>query len=220
MIVFENASKSYGDIANATPIFENLNLEIDSTKKIAVLGPKASGKTTFIHMVAGVELPSSGKVVRYARVSLPVGYARAFKPISTAKDNIMFLARCYGAKADEVMEFVREVAELDDELERPLRALRQDVRQRIAYTLGYALPFDTYLIDHMAAVGTPDFREKCYAMLAERAKTAGVLYATSDPRTAKAYCDEALLISDRKVHHYTDLEQALWNLSNPGRATG
>jgi capsular polysaccharide transport system ATP-binding protein len=220
MIVFKNLSKRYRGTPDPKIVFDDVDLTMDSTKRVAVLGAKGSGKTTLLHMIAGMELPSSGKIERFTTVSLPIGYQRAFKPTSTCKENILFLARCYGAKPTEIVNFIKEVTELDGELDLPMRAVVPESRVRIVYALGYALPFETYLIDTLPAAGGAEFRVKCLAMLAERAKTSGIIFATGDVRVARMHCESALLISDRKVHYFSDLDEAVWRLTNDTRAAG
>jgi capsular polysaccharide transport system ATP-binding protein len=221
MILFKKVHKTYHRGSVFSTVFEDAEIEIPVDQRIAVLGQRGSGKTTFLHLVAGLERPTKGRIERFASVSLPIGYSRAFKPLLSCKDNISFLARCYGANVSDVIDFVREVSEVSDtDFELPMRAIRPEPRQKVVCTLGYALPFDVYLIDEKPFGGSMDFREKCQAMLDERAKVAGIMFATSDPRVAKRYCESAILIADHKLVHYPDLEEGIWNMANMARDVG
>lgn len=60
ILSLENVSKNYG----LKPLFENVQLGFEDTDKIGIIGANGSGKTTFLRVVAGVETPDTGKVVR------------------------------------------------------------------------------------------------------------------------------------------------------------
>jgi capsular polysaccharide transport system ATP-binding protein len=209
MIRFVDVTKEVGFGANRRALIERTTLDIPSREKVALLGRPGSGKSTVLALLSGLEEPSAGEIQRFTSVSLPLGYGRAFKLTSTAAQNAAFFARCYDADPDEVVDFVCAVAELKDYMDVPLRAFPPDARVRFAYTLMYALPFDTYLIDNSPVVGAPFFRERCVAMLAERAQSCGVIFATSEPRMARRYCSSALLIVDGRLLYHPNLDEAL-----------
>lgn len=57
-IRLENIKKSFhGEV-----IVENINLTIPSGKFFVLLGPSGSGKTTLLRLIAGFEIPDSGKI--------------------------------------------------------------------------------------------------------------------------------------------------------------
>lgn len=57
-IKLENISKSYGEIK----VLENISLEIPAQSFTVILGASGSGKTTLLNQIAGLDIPSSGKV--------------------------------------------------------------------------------------------------------------------------------------------------------------
>jgi putative ABC transport system ATP-binding protein len=54
----ESLSKSFG----AVTAVDNINLHINSREIVAIMGRSGSGKSTAIHLLAGLEKPSSGHV--------------------------------------------------------------------------------------------------------------------------------------------------------------
>jgi ABC transport system ATP-binding/permease protein len=60
ILSLENVSKNYG----LKPLFANVNLGFEDADKIGIIGANGSGKTTFLKIVAGLETPDTGKVVR------------------------------------------------------------------------------------------------------------------------------------------------------------
>lgn len=60
ILSLENVGKNYG----IKPLFENVSLGLEEADKIGIIGANGSGKTTFLRVVAGTEMPDAGKVVR------------------------------------------------------------------------------------------------------------------------------------------------------------
>ena len=54
-----NVTKRWGDFYAV----DNLNLHIDDYSFITLLGPSGCGKTTTLRMIAGLETPTSGKIL-------------------------------------------------------------------------------------------------------------------------------------------------------------
>jgi ABC-type lipoprotein export system ATPase subunit len=56
-------AKTHGSGAAATEVFRDLSLEFAAGELAAVTGPSGSGKSTLLHLLAGLDVPSSGEVV-------------------------------------------------------------------------------------------------------------------------------------------------------------
>jgi len=54
----EGVSKQYGE----HPLFEEVTFALEQTDRVGVIGVNGSGKTTLLRIVAGLELPDSGRV--------------------------------------------------------------------------------------------------------------------------------------------------------------
>jgi ABC-2 type transport system ATP-binding protein len=59
ILQLHNLNKSYASF----PALKNVNLELEPSRIMGILGPNGSGKTTLIKIVAGLLQPSSGEVV-------------------------------------------------------------------------------------------------------------------------------------------------------------
>jgi putative ABC transport system ATP-binding protein len=63
MIKLENLTKKYrmgDDVINAV---SGINLEIKEGEFVALVGPSGSGKSTMMHIIGGLDTPTSGKVI-------------------------------------------------------------------------------------------------------------------------------------------------------------
>ena len=63
MIVARDVAKTVATAAGDLTILQNINIAIDTSESLAVIGASGSGKTTLLGILAGLDLPSSGEVI-------------------------------------------------------------------------------------------------------------------------------------------------------------
>ena len=57
-----NLSKDYPTRSGSLSILRNVNLTLDRSESLAVMGPSGSGKSTFLHILGTLDRPSAGTV--------------------------------------------------------------------------------------------------------------------------------------------------------------
>ncbi|TKI47874.1 ABC transporter ATP-binding protein [Lysinibacillus tabacifolii] len=58
----ENLCKTYGQGENQVTALDNVSLTIEKGEFTAIIGSSGSGKSTLLHAIAGVDVPTSGKI--------------------------------------------------------------------------------------------------------------------------------------------------------------
>ncbi len=98
IVSLENVSKNYG----FKPLFENVTLGLEDRDKVGIIGANGSGKTTFLRILAGVEEPDTGRVVRAKGKSL--AYLSQNPPYD---ENLTVLETIF-ASSSGVMQTIRD----------------------------------------------------------------------------------------------------------------
>lgn len=59
----KNLSKTYGTGETQVKALDGINLTVERGEFVAVVGSSGSGKTTFLNMVGGLDIPTSGEIM-------------------------------------------------------------------------------------------------------------------------------------------------------------
>lgn len=98
IVSLENVSKNYG----FKPLFENVTLGLEDRDKIGIIGANGSGKSTLLKVIAGVEVPDTGRVVRAK------GQTLAYLSQNPAYDEELTVLETIFASSSGVMQTIRD----------------------------------------------------------------------------------------------------------------
>ncbi len=113
----ENLCKIYGSGENAVHAVDNVNLSVEKGEFVAIVGASGSGKSTLMHIIGGVDRPTSGKIFvdgqdigamnadklaifRRRQIGIVYQFYNLI-PILTAEENVMLPWNLDGRDADE-----------------------------------------------------------------------------------------------------------------------
>ena len=149
VVVARDVTRVYGEGETVVHALKGVSLEIDRGKLTAVMGPSGSGKSTLMHILAGLDKPTTGDVsisettiTTLADTPLTklrrthIGFVFQFfnlLPMLTARENIALPLTIAGKKPDEdwFTALVEQVG-LADRLEHRPAELSGGQQQRVA----------------------------------------------------------------------------------------
>ena len=113
MITLDTVSKAYRTRQRDRRIvLDAVSAVFADGHNFGILGANGAGKSTLIRLLAGSEMPDRGWIKRDQRVSFPLGYGGALHDALSGRENIAFIARIYGCRPPEIIDYVAEFAEL------------------------------------------------------------------------------------------------------------
>lgn len=209
MIEFRDVSKSFWTGTQRKVILDRASFRVELGNSIGILAPNGAGKTTIINMMAGLEKPDEGEIVRTSRISFPLGFMGGVVPKHTARENCRYIARLYSLDPDYIEAFCRYLCGLEEYFDMPVGTYSQGMKARFTFALMLALEFDIYLIDEgMPATTDVEFNRKAGSILKDRLKKATVIVVSHQAETLEKFCRSAAVLSKGKFVMFDTLEEA------------
>src|SRR6516165_11579247 len=206
----ENLRKSFDQFTAV----EGSNFTIDDGTVFAMLGPSGCGKTTTLRMIAGLELPTSGRILLDGEdVTLRRAAARdiafvfqlfALYPHMNVAQNIGFPLKCQGMGRREVLERVLETARLlriEHLLTSKTSKLSGGDRQRVALGRAMVRRPKAFLMDEPLGALDAEFRHLMCSELRELHDriSATTVYVTHDQLEAMSMADRIAVMNAGRV---------------------
>jgi putative ABC transport system ATP-binding protein len=210
-------TRTYGSGDTAVRALDNLSVGIEAGRFTAIMGPSGSGKSTLMHLLAGLDTPTSGRVflgqvelTRLGDAALTklrrerVGFVfQSFNlvPTLSARDNITLPWRLAGTKGDKGW-FDSVIGELGlgDRLSHRPGELSGGQQQRVALARALVTRPDVLFADEPTGALDSRTGAEVLALLRQSVDRWGqsVVMVTHDP-VAAAYADRVLLLADGRL---------------------
>jgi multiple sugar transport system ATP-binding protein len=184
---------------------------------VCLLGPSGCGKTTTLRMIAGLELPTSGKILLGGE-DVTFNRARdrdiafvfqlfALYPHMNVRKNIAFPLLAQGVAASEIRARVDEAAKIlriDHLLDRPVSGLAGGDRQRVALGRAIVRRPKCFLMDEPLGTLDTELRDLMVHELRElhnRIK-ATTVYVTHDQMEAMSMADKIAVMNHGIIEQF------------------
>ena len=209
MITLDNVFKYYRTHGHTKIILDHVSINFRSGLNYGILGINGAGKSTMMRIMGGTEFPNSGRTIRTARISWPLGFSGGLHPKLTGLENVQFVARVYGHNVKKTVEFVEDFSELGRYMNVPISAYSSGMAQRLAFGLSMAVDFECYLIDEVTAVGDARFQMRCQAEFAKRRSKADIIMVSHDMVTLRNYCNRGAVLAHGRLHVFDNIDDAI-----------
>jgi sulfate/thiosulfate transport system ATP-binding protein len=205
-IVVENVSKQFGSFKAV----DQVSLEIQSGSLVALLGPSGSGKSTLLRLIAGLEMPDSGRIlltgkdatnqsVQERNIGFVFQHYALFKHL-TVRQNIAFgleIRKAPKAKIKGRVEQLLELVQLSGLGDRYPSQLSGGQRQRVALARALAVEPNVLLLDEPFGALDAKVRKDLRAWLRRLHDEVHVttVFVTHDQEEAMEVSDEIVVMN-------------------------
>jgi putative spermidine/putrescine transport system ATP-binding protein len=206
----EKVGKSFGHVAAVADV----DLDFPQGKFVCLLGPSGCGKTTLLRLIAGLELPTTGRIMldgadlthtpAHKREFGMVFQSLALFPHLTVGENIAYGLSIRGVdkaqrrrRAEELLELVR----LPGVADRHISQLSGGQRQRVAIARALALDPKLFLLDEPLSALDAKLREAMQVELRLLQQRLGIstIVVTHDQREAMTMADVVVIMDRGRV---------------------
>jgi putative ABC transport system ATP-binding protein len=219
IVTATDVHRRYGEGDAAVDALDGVSVAFERGRFAAIMGPSGSGKSTLMHILAGLDRPTSGsvkledtelsdldddKLTELRRDKL--GFIFQFfnlLPVLTAEENIVLPLSIAGREPDpELLERLIEVVGLGDRRTHRPAELSGGQQQRVA--VARALVSRPAVVFADEPTGNLDSKasEEVLGLLRQAVDEFGqtVVMVTHEPRAA-AYADRLVVLRDGRVEH-------------------
>lgn len=209
-ISVQDVSKQFGSFQ----ALDQVSLEIKSGSLVALLGPSGSGKSTLLRLIAGLEMPDSGKIwltgedatdrsVQERNIGFVFQHYALFKHLSVRK-NIAFgleIRRASASKVKKKVEELLELVQLSGLGDRYPSQLSGGQRQRVALARALAVEPQVLLLDEPFGALDAKVRKDLRAWLRRLHDEVHVttVFVTHDQEEAMEVSDELVVMNKGRV---------------------
>jgi iron(III) transport system ATP-binding protein len=209
-VEFDKVVKRYG----ATEAVAGISFTVDSGTLVTLLGPSGCGKTTTLRMIAGLELPSEGRVLIAGRDVTGLGATQrdvsmvfqsyALFPHMSVLENVCYGLRRSGLARDEAIRRAREGLEtvgLAGYDGRQPSELSGGQQQRVAVARALVLKPSVLLFDEPLSNLDARLRRQMREEIRDLQQRLGltVVYVTHDQQEAMAVSDRIIVMNAGRI---------------------
>ena len=209
-VEFRNVVKRYGQ---ATAV-AGVSFTVDEGTLVTLLGPSGCGKTTTLRMIAGLELPSEGRILIAGRDVTTLGATErdvsmvfqsyALFPHMSVLENVSYglrrSGRAKGQAQKQALEGLAQVG-LEEYGARQPSELSGGQQQRVAVARALVLEPSVLLFDEPLSNLDARLRRQMREEIRELQRRLGltVVYATHDQQEAMAVSDRIIVMNAGRI---------------------
>lgn len=181
----------------------DVSFKVKKGEVIGFIGANGAGKSTLLKVVAGVMMPTKGKVSAYGNICPMIELGAGFDSQLTARENIYLNGAIMGyskefieSKFQEIVDF----SELHDFLDVPVQNFSSGMVARLAFSVATIVDPEILIVDEILSVGDIAFQAKSeQKMLSMINGGTTVLFVSHSLDQVKKMCDTIVWLDHGRV---------------------
>jgi len=225
LLSIENITKEYG----TSKVLSGINIKINKGEFFSVVGPSGCGKTTLLRIIAGLEIPDSGKIIindedvtRLPPQKRNVGIVfqnYALFPNMTVFENVAYGLEVKKISKTEIQKKVHDVLEkvsMENKANEKVTVLSGGEQQRVSLARVIVTEPQLILFDEPLSNLDYTLRLEARNELKRLQKNAGItsVYVTHDQTEALALSDKIAVLDKGNIQQSGTPTEVYYNPAN------
>jgi ABC-type polysaccharide/polyol phosphate transport system ATPase subunit len=181
----------------------DLSLQIGQGERVGIIGHNGAGKSTLLRLLAGIYMPTAGRLVVRGRLSALFDIALGFEGEATGWENIAYRSYLQGETPASVRAkkmAIAEFSELGEFLNMPVRYYSAGMLVRLAFSIATSIEPEILLVDEVLSVGDLAFQNKARERMRHMMAKAHLMVMVShDLDAIEKTCTRALWLHHGQV---------------------
>ena len=175
-----------------------MSLKLGHGDRLGILGHNGAGKSTLLRVMAGVYVPTTGRVIIDGSVSPLFNSSPGLDIDDTGYENILTCGMLLGMTLNEIRVKTPEIAEfteLGDYLNLPVRTYSTGMVTRLGFAIATSIDPEILLLDEGLAAGDARFAEHANRRIDALVERSSILVLASHSEALiRAMCNRAMLL--------------------------
>ncbi len=183
---------------------DNISFKIHQGEKVAIVGKNGAGKSTILKVMAGITIPSSGKVLIKRKLSTLLNVGAGFEPEFTGRENVYIRGTLLGfskKEIDKALDDIVEFSEVGEYFDMEMKRFSSGMSSKLGFAINLFLNPEILLVDEALSVGDAKFNAKAKKAINDLSKKENLtlIMVSHNEETLKGLCDRGIYIKDHKV---------------------
>ncbi len=182
---------------------KDISFEVKRGEVLGIIGPNGAGKTTLLKLLAGITLPTEGKISIKGRVASLIEIGAGIHPELSGRENISLYGSIMGLKKREIDKKFDEIVDfagIEKFLDTPVKYYSSGMQMRLGFSVAAHIQPDILLVDEVLAVGDIAFQKKCLGKMDGVAKSGRtVLFVSHNMGAISRLCGSVYLLDQGHI---------------------
>ncbi len=182
---------------------DDVTLSISKGMRLGIVGRNGAGKSTFLHLLAGLSSPTSGTIAVTGKITSVLTLGVGLREDLSGRENIYIDGEIQARTremVDGVIDQIIDFADLGEFIDYPVRTYSTGMKARLAFSMISHIDPEILIIDEALSVGDAAFSTKATQRIKEIcARGKIVIIVSHSMQAVKEICNRCLWMDAGKI---------------------
>ncbi len=183
---------------------DGVDFKVEAGEVLGIIGTNGAGKSTLLKVLAGITVPTTGRMVTRGRVAPLIEVGAGLIADLTGRENIYLNGVILGMSVAEIKRKFDDIvgfAELEQFIDTPIKRYSSGMAIRLGFAIATAVESEILIVDEVLAVGDIAFQRKCFDRIEDIIKRQGktILLVSHNIRQVERLCTRTILLDHGSV---------------------